>query len=82
MRIGYRAGDMWAPHISTKEALQTEVEHFVECVTTGATPVSDGLSGLRVIEVLEAASRSIADQGKPVKLDPRRRVADRVKAIA
>jgi predicted dehydrogenase len=82
MRIGYRAGDMWAPHISTKEALQTEVEHFVECVTTGATPVSDGLSGLRVIDVLEAASRSIADQGKPVKLDPRRRVAVRVKAIA
>jgi predicted dehydrogenase len=82
MRIGYRAGDMWAPYISTKEALQTEVEHFVECVTTGATPVSDGLSGLRVIEVLEAASRSIADQGKPMKLDPRRRVADRVKAIA
>ncbi len=79
MRIGYRAGDMWAPHISTKEALQTEVEHFVECVTTGATPVSDGLSGLRVIEVLEAASRSIADQGKPVKLTPTRRVADRVK---
>ena len=82
MRIGYRAGDMWAPHISTKEALQTEVEHFVECVTTGASPVSNGLSGLRVIEVLEAASRSIAEQGKPVKLEPRRRVADRVKAIA
>jgi predicted dehydrogenase len=68
LRIGYRAGDMWAPHLSTKEALQTEVEHFIECVRTGALPVSSGLSGLRVIEVLEAASRSIAQQGKPVLL--------------
>lgn len=67
-RIGYRAGDMWAPHISTKEALQTEVEHFVDCVRTGAQPISNGQSGLRVIEVLEAASRSIAEHGKPASL--------------
>jgi predicted dehydrogenase len=81
-RIGYRAGDMWAPHISTKEALQTEVEHFVECVRSGAAPVSDALSGLRVIEVLEAASRSIADQGKPVRLKQHRRIPERAAAIA
>ncbi|WP_407118062.1 Gfo/Idh/MocA family protein [Bradyrhizobium sp. LMG 9283] len=67
-RIGYRAGDMWAPHVSPKEALQTEVEHFVDCVRTGTQPISSGMSGLRVIEVLEAASRSIAQQGKPVPI--------------
>ncbi|MBV9066237.1 MAG: Gfo/Idh/MocA family oxidoreductase [Methylobacteriaceae bacterium] len=81
-RIGYRAGDMWAPHISTTEALQTEVEHFIECVGTGSSPISDGLSGLRVIEVLEAASRSIADQGKPVELKQGRMTPERVRAIA
>jgi predicted dehydrogenase len=81
-RIGYRAGDMWAPHISTKEALQTEVEHFIECVRTGSEPVSNGMSGLRVIEVLEAATRSIADQGKPVRLRQQRRVAELAKALA
>jgi predicted dehydrogenase len=81
-RIGYRAGDMWAPHISTKEALETEVEHFIECVSTGASPVSNGLSGLWVIEVLEAASRSIADQGKPVRLKQQRRIPERAKAFA
>ncbi|HEY8333396.1 MAG TPA: Gfo/Idh/MocA family oxidoreductase [Tardiphaga sp.] len=78
-RIGYRAGDMWAPNISTKEALQTEVEHFIECVRTGAPPVSDGLSGLRVIEVLEAASRSIADHGKPVWLKQPARLAEGIR---
>jgi predicted dehydrogenase len=68
LRIGYRAGDMWAPHLPAKEALQTEVEHFVDCLRTGKTPVSSARSGLRVVEVLEAASRSIAEQGKPVRL--------------
>jgi predicted dehydrogenase len=81
-RIGYRAGDMWAPHISTKEALQTEVEHFTECVRTGSEPISSGMSGLRVIEVLEAASRSIADQGKPVRLRQQRRVPELARALA
>jgi predicted dehydrogenase len=81
-RIGYRAGDMWAPHISTKEALQTEVEHFVECVRTGALPVSNAMSGLRVIEVLEAASRSIADRGKPVMLKRQPRIQEYARATA
>lgn len=81
-RIGYRAGDMWAPNISTKEALQTEVEHFIECVRTGASAISDGLSGLRVIEILEAASRSIADQGKPILLKQQRRIPQRARALA
>jgi predicted dehydrogenase len=81
-RIGYRAGDMWAPHISTKEALQTEVEHFVDCVRTGAQPISNGQSGLRVIEVLEAASRSIAEHGKPVSLKQVPKAVRREKVVA
>jgi predicted dehydrogenase len=68
LRIGYRAGDMWAPHISTKEALNTEAEHFADCIRNGTTPISSGASGLRVVEILEAASRSIAEQGRPVRL--------------
>jgi predicted dehydrogenase len=68
LRIGYRAGDMWAPHLSAKEALQTEAEHFVDCIRTGKSPISNGQSGLKVVEILEAASRSIAAQGKPIQL--------------
>ncbi|MET4290664.1 putative dehydrogenase [Bradyrhizobium sp. LB8.2] len=81
-RIGYRAGDMWAPHISTKEALQTEVEHFIGCVHNGVRPISSGLSALQVIEVLEAASRSIAAQGKPVLLKQPHQVRERARATA
>jgi len=81
-RIGYRAGDMWAPHISTKEALQTEVEHFIACVRNGSTPTSSATSGLQVVEILEAASRSIAEQGKPVMLRQQRAIRERARATA
>ena len=69
LRIGYRAGDMWAPHLPAKEALQTETEHFVDCVRRGTAPISNGLTGLHVVEILEATSRSIAAQGAPVSLE-------------
>lgn len=78
LRIGYRAGDMWAPHLAATEALQTEAEHFVDCVRNGTSPVSNGRSGLRVVEILEAASRSIAAQGKPVRLRRHHRVREAV----
>jgi predicted dehydrogenase len=71
LRIGYRAGDMWAPHLPAKEALQTEAEHFISCLQTGASPISNGITGLQVVEILEAASRSIAGQGNPVRLKER-----------
>jgi predicted dehydrogenase len=69
IRIGYRAGDMWAPHLPAKEALQTEAEHFIECLQHGAAPISSGLTGLHVIKILEATSRSIATRGAPVALN-------------
>jgi predicted dehydrogenase len=68
LRIGYRAGDMFAPHLPAKEALQTETEHFIDCLGKGVSPISSGLTGLRVVEILEAASRSIAARGNPVAL--------------
>jgi predicted dehydrogenase len=69
LRIGYRAGDMWAPHLATKEALLTETEHFVDCVRRGTSPISSGLTGLQVVEILEATSCSIAARGAPVGLE-------------
>ncbi|MFN3525406.1 MAG: Gfo/Idh/MocA family protein, partial [Paracoccus sp. (in: a-proteobacteria)] len=66
--ISYRLGDMHAPALSTKEALVTEAEEFLRCIQTGATPLTDGASGLRVVEILEAASRSSDLRGFPVDL--------------
>jgi predicted dehydrogenase len=66
--ISYRAGDMVAPALGEKEALQTMMSEFADCVRTGRTPVTDGRSGLRVLDVLEAASRSLEFQGAVVPL--------------
>ena len=48
----------WAP-LSPAEPLRAECRHFVDCVRTGASPISDGREGLRVLSVLERASASL-----------------------
>ena len=68
MLIGYRSGDMRAPQLAVTEALSVEAAHFVECVERGITPLTDGQAGLRVVQLLEAASESMAGQGRPVSL--------------
>ena len=69
MRVGYRTGDMWAPNLDVAEALSVEAAHFVECVSGGATPLTDGEAGLRVVRLLEAATASMAERGRLVGLD-------------
>jgi predicted dehydrogenase len=68
LKVGYRAGDMWAPHIPNVEALTVEARHFVECCKTGQKPLTDGECGLRVVRILEAASKSVAAHGQPITL--------------
>jgi predicted dehydrogenase len=69
LQVGYRAGDMWAPHLPNVEALQVEAQHFLECIEHGLPPISDGHAGLRVVRILEAASQSMAQRGQPVELN-------------
>jgi predicted dehydrogenase len=66
--VGYRAGDMSAPRLPTTEALSTEVEHFLECIERGHTPLTDGQAGLRIVQILEAATQSLRRHGQPVEL--------------
>lgn len=66
--VGYRTGDMWAPRLDNIEALKIEAEHFVECIESGKQPLSSGQAGLRVVRILEAATRSMANRGQPVEI--------------
>jgi predicted dehydrogenase len=70
MRVGYRTGDMWAPQIEVTEALRVECAHFVDCINTHKVPKSDGKLGLRVVEIIEAANRSMRNKGETVYLQP------------
>jgi predicted dehydrogenase len=75
MLVGYRMGDMWAPQLPVGEALRDEAEHFIGCVDQGATPLTDGQVGLRVVELLEAVTRSMQLRGHPIELAPLRRAS-------
>jgi predicted dehydrogenase len=69
--IQYRTGDMYSPNLPTKEALRLEVDHFAECVAGGRPTDTPGEAGRYVVQVLEAASASIAASGAPVSIPAR-----------
>jgi predicted dehydrogenase len=75
MRVGYRTGDMWAPKVDATEALRVESEHFVDCIEQGKSPQTDGRVGLRVVELVEAATSSMRGRGETVYLPRQERVA-------
>src|SRR5437762_9664218 len=61
--VNYRSGDMWAPRVEQGEALKVELGYFIDCVTRNRTPLNDGAAGLRVVKILEAASKSLRKRG-------------------
>ena len=67
--VNYRSGDMWAPHLEQVEALRLELAYFVECIVGNQTPFNDGLAGLRVVRMLEAADRSLRSRGAAVRIN-------------
>jgi predicted dehydrogenase len=64
-----RTGDLTIPKIRFTEPLRNELGHFVECVATGARPLTDAVNGLEVVRVLEAADQSLREGGRPVEID-------------
>jgi predicted dehydrogenase len=66
--VSYRSGDMVAPALPEREALQGVMADFAESIRTGRPPATDGRSGLRVLDLLEAASRSLEFHGSVVPL--------------
>jgi predicted dehydrogenase len=67
--IGYRTGDLWAPQLDMTEALNVEMLHFSRCIEKGENPITDGKAGLRIVQILEAATQSMANRGQLVKLN-------------
>ncbi len=66
MRVGYRTGDMWAPKLDGTEALRLAGDHFIDCIINKKTPQTDGSLGLRVVELIEAATSSMRGRGETV----------------
>jgi predicted dehydrogenase len=69
MLVSYRSGDMVAPAMPEREALRSMAEEYAGAIHAGRAPLTDGRSGLRVLEILEAASRSLAEGGASIPLE-------------
>jgi predicted dehydrogenase len=68
-QLSYRHGQVTIPYITWQEPLRLECEHFIECVRTGADPRTDGMQGLAVVSVLEAATASLQHGGRRVPVE-------------
>lgn len=63
--LAIREGDIFIPRIPAVEPLAAELTHFVRAAQGRETPRASAEDGVRVVRVLEAASRSLARGGAP-----------------
>jgi predicted dehydrogenase len=66
--VQYRTGDMLSPRIDQEEALSVGTRHFLDCVSNGLRPTTDGEAGLNVVRILEASDASMRDHGRQIIL--------------
>ena len=64
--VSYRLGDTWSPALPEREALAAMAAEFAESIREARPARTDGVAGLRVLAVLEGASRSLAEAGSMV----------------
>lgn len=64
-----RFGDIKIPYIKMVEPLRLECQHFIDCIRNDTKPRSDGVDGLRVVKVLQAAQESLDKGGVPIRLE-------------
>ncbi len=54
--------------ISQDEPLRMECQHFLECISNGKQPITDGHEGLRVLKILNASQHSLDGHGTKIDL--------------
>jgi predicted dehydrogenase len=64
-----REGDICIPKINMVEPLKVECQHFLDCINNGQRPVTDGMNGLQVLNVLTVAQRSLEKEGQPIRIN-------------
>jgi predicted dehydrogenase len=71
LKVDYRSGDMIAPHLVAREALDAEASHILDCVRGRKQPLSDGRLGVEVVRLLDGCDRSLRSGGVKVDLESR-----------
>ncbi|RMH01042.1 MAG: gfo/Idh/MocA family oxidoreductase [Chloroflexi bacterium] len=65
-QFAYHYGDVVIPYIHFEEPLRVQCQHFLTCVQEGKEPQTGAFNGLRVVEIVEAAQESLAQNGKVI----------------
>jgi predicted dehydrogenase len=63
----YRSGSVLIPALPSTEALALEAGHFARCIRGQEQPTVSGTDGLRIVEILEAADKSL-NKNRPVSI--------------
>jgi predicted dehydrogenase len=61
--ISYRVGDIQVPALPEREALMAVMAEFAGAIAERRPPLTDARAGIRVLQLLEAATRSAEDGG-------------------
>jgi predicted dehydrogenase len=64
----YHHGDIYSPHVKQAEPLKVECRHFLDCIESGATPLTSAEQGTGIVKVLESASESLRRNGAQVEI--------------
>jgi len=67
--ISYRIGDTLVPALPEREPLMSVMAEFSAAISEGRPPLTDAQAGLRVLKLLEAASRSVDSGGARISLN-------------
>jgi hypothetical protein len=55
--------------VKQEEPLKVECQHFIDCINSGAMPISNGHAGMELVRILEASNESLKQRGAEVFLD-------------
>jgi predicted dehydrogenase len=66
--FSYHYGDMHVPYLKQVEPLKVECQQFLDSLQNGRKSPSSGEEGLKVVQILEAATRSLKNGGSEVRL--------------
>lgn len=67
-QFAYHYGSVVSPYIEHAEPLRVECLHFLDCIRERTRPLTDGLNGLQVVRVIQAAQRSLRNGGTEVPI--------------
>ena len=66
--ISYRIGDTLVPALPEREALMSVMAEFAAAINEDRVPLTDAEAGIRILTLLEAASRSLDSDGARIIL--------------